>query len=324
MQKAINALPQCQPEDRLTYVLVQHDIGFACRPPSGSNSLSDFPNRFLYFFNNSLFIMTTRPRNESAVNALRMIPTKWAVVILGFVIAYVVLQPRLNQWFDWSLPTVASMVGDEKPSVKITPKKNGTSRSSTKSESPTKPLTKPAPKPQVNLEEDDSDPLYGLLTEVDRNIYKSPAGLVYGPGSEQGHRLKHIAKHLVDKPDRPGSHGVFRGSMKAFLIAIDDAYTRAKKGAKGTTKKEDDGSVVYEVTFEKAIGFIGGETGGRKNHPATKKFRGVMRGNNVITGECTISVQGKQRRCIVVHNLRTICFTYCESFCQKAVHVLHS
>lgn len=223
--------------------------------------------------------MTTRPRNESAVNALRMIPTKWAVVILGVVIAYVVLQPRLNQWFGWSLPSVASMVGDEKPVTKAKPKKSEASRKSTKDESPSKSV----PKPKSNLEEDDSDPLYGILIEVGRDLYESPAGLVYGPGSEQGHRLKHIAKHLVDEPDRPGSHGVFRGSMKEFLIAIDNAYTRAKKGAKGTTKKEDDGSEVYEVTFEKTIGFVGGETGGRKKNPPAKRMRLVVRGNNVTT-----------------------------------------
>ena len=209
--------------------------------------------------------MTTRARNDSAVNALRMIPTKWAVIVLGVVIAYVGLQPRLNQWFGWSLPSVASMVGDDKPLAKTTPKKSQANRSTTKD-----PL-------------DDSDPLYGFLTEIGRSRYESPAGLVYGPGSEEGHRLKHIAKHLEDQPNRPGSHGVFSGDMKAFLIAIDDAYTRAKKGAKGTTKKDDDGSVVYEVTFEKTIGFIGGEAGEKNKNPAAKKMRLVVRGSNVIT-----------------------------------------
>ncbi len=209
--------------------------------------------------------MTTRARNESAVNALRMIPMKWAVVILGVAIAYVILQPRLNQWFGWSLPSVASMVGDDKPLAKTTPKKSQANRSNTKD-----PL-------------EDSDPLYGFLTEIGRSRYESPAGLVYGPGSEEGHRLKHIAKHLKDQPNRPGSHGVFSGDMKAFLIAIDDAYTRAKKGAKGTTKKDDDGSVVYEVTFEKTIGFIGGEAGEKNKNPEAKKMRLVVRGSNVIT-----------------------------------------
>lgn len=44
--------------------------------------------------------MSTRPRNEFAVNALRMIPSKWAVVILGVVIAYVALQQHLKKQLD--------------------------------------------------------------------------------------------------------------------------------------------------------------------------------------------------------------------------------
>jgi len=252
--------------------------------------------------------MSTRPKKETAASALRMIPTKWAVVIVGIVIAYVVLQPRLNQWFGWGLPSVASMVGDEKPSAKKSPPKSESSRTSIKDpadkvgqseqeeseeaaglsgrqsddDTPTTP-SKTIAKSKKDADQVDSAPLYGFLSEVSRNRYKSPAGLVYGPGSEEGHRLKHIARHLEDQPHRPGSHGVFDGGMKAFLVNIDDAYQRAKKGAKGTTKKEDDGSMVYEVTFEKAIGFIGGEAGRRKKNPATKKIRLVVRGENVIT-----------------------------------------
>ena len=266
--------------------------------------------------------MTTRPRNEAAVNALRMIPTKWAVVVIGVLIAYVVLQPRLNQWFGWSLPSVASIVGDEKAVAKKAPHKNDAVRKSTRDQptksglvenreaaesneqidqEPTQTLestgaarrqsddnrqsttTKSTSKSKQDSEEDDSAPLYGFLTEIGPKRYESPAGLVYGPGSEEGHRLKHIARHLEDQPDRPGSHGVFKGEMKSFLVSIDDAYLRAKKGAKGTTKTEDDGSLVYEVTFEKAIGFIGGEAGGRRKNPPTKKIRLVVRGDNVIT-----------------------------------------
>ena len=281
--------------------------------------------------------MATKPRSESAVNALRMIPTKWAVILLGILIVYVVLQPRLNQWFGWKLPSVASMVGDEKP-AKTTNKKGDANKNDASKIDTAKPAKKgkdvepelekenktesvsskkkPADKTKIadendeareqpintssksennnpsqttktatkpKNESDDSEPLYGFLTEVGRNRYESPAGLVYGPGSEEGHRLKHIARHLEDQRNRPGSHGVFKGDMKAFLTTIDEGYARAKKGAKGTTKKEDDGSMVYEITFDKAIGFIGGEAGGRKKNPATKKLRLVVRGSNVIT-----------------------------------------
>ena len=240
--------------------------------------------------------MTTRPKKESAVNALRMLPTKWAIVMLALMIGYVVLQPRINQWFGWSLPSVASLDGEKStkstaPNKKIDAepsKPKGDEKNDAKSDEPSsrindEPSTKTVTKPKRASDENDLDPLFGFLTDLGRNRYESPAGLVYGPGSEEGHRIKHIARHLEDQPARPGSHGVFKGGMRAFLVAIDDAYTRAKKGAKGTTKKEDDGSVVYEVTFEKAIGFIGGEAGGRKKNPAAKKIRLVVRGSNVIT-----------------------------------------
>jgi hypothetical protein len=258
----------------------------------------------------------TPPRNQAAVNALRMIPAKWAVVIVGVAITYIVLQPRLNQWFGWRLPSVASMMGDEKPTKKTQGKESATLGTTTRAEKEIdEPETKATPKKTVNetakksareasipddevakptqstrtptksntSANDDSDPLYGYLKEVGRNRYESPAGLVYGPGSEEGHRLRHIERHLEDQPDRPGSHGVFKGGMKEFLKAIDDGFTRAQKGAKGTTMTEDDGSTVYEVAFDKAIGFIGGEAGGRKRNPPAKKLRLVVRGKNVIT-----------------------------------------
>ena len=226
-----------------------------------------------------------------------MLPAKWAVILVALVIAYVVLQPRLNQWFGWNLPSVASLNGEEKPAKSTATKKKTTEQpskqnSQKKNEEPAsgknddtepKPPAKTTTKPKDNLDEKFSFPLYSFLSDLGRSRYESPAGLVYGPGSEEGHRLKHLARHLEDQPNRPGSHGVFQGDMRDFLVVIDDAYTRAKKGAKETTKKEDDGSVVYEVTFEKAIGFIGGETGGRKKKPAAKKIRLVVRGSNVIT-----------------------------------------
>ncbi len=65
-------------------------------------------------------------------------------------------------------------------------------------------------------EYDDSDLLYGLLKKIGRDRYLSPAGIEYGPGSEEGHRLKHIERHLTDQPSRAGPHGVFDGSMEDF------------------------------------------------------------------------------------------------------------
>ena len=258
--------------------------------------------------------MIQKQRQGAAVNALRMIPTKWAVIIVAVIIGYVVLQPQLNKWFGLKLPSVASLVGDEKPAAKnaeekarakpkeTSPKKetvspkdelnadDSTSKSARQSEpiqrsienkTTTKSDTRATEKKVAN--ENDAGKVHGFLTEIGRNRFESPAGLIYGPGSEEGHRLKHIERHLEDQPNRPGSHGVFDGDMKAFLMAIDDAYLRAKRGARGTKKTEEEGSIVYEASFEKAIGFLGGREGARRHNPAIKRLRVVVRGNSLIT-----------------------------------------
>jgi hypothetical protein len=145
----------------------------------------------------------------------------------------------------------------------------------------TKPAaTKPA---EVAKAQDQDDFKYRILKPVGRDRYESPAGLIYAPGSEEGHRLAHIARHLEDQPERPGSHGVFDGDMAAFLVAIDDAYKRARGHAKGTKSRLEDGMTVYEAPFDQAIGYLGGTEGARKKNPKLKKLRLVLRDRNLIT-----------------------------------------
>jgi hypothetical protein len=253
--------------------------------------------------------MVSRNRTDTAINTLRMIPTKWAIVLVALLIGYVLLQPKLNQWLGWNLPSVASLVGDEKPTTKkeskptkevdstekatekttekISDKKSEASQTSTTQSTATKTEGKSTkttnrtnePGPEDSAE----DKVHGILQDLGRNRFESPEGLIYGPGSEEGHRLKHIERHLEDQPSRPGPHGVFDGEMKEFLIAIDRAFAMANKGTKGSSKKEDEGAVVYEATFEKPIGFLGGTDGKRRKNPALKKMRVVVRGKSVIT-----------------------------------------
>lgn len=124
---------------------------------------------------------------------------------------------------------------------------------------------------------------FGLLKSVGNEVYLSPAGLRYTRGSEEGHRLKHVERHLSDIPDRPGKHGVFDGDMPQVLRWIDDAYTRGKQGAKGVRKQQEDDRTVYEVPFAKPIGYIGGRDGKRARNPEAKKLRLVVEGDRVIT-----------------------------------------
>lgn len=124
--------------------------------------------------------------------------------------------------------------------------------------------------------------LYGMLADQGNERYLSPAGLLYTRGSQEGHRLKHLERHIEDDPSRPGSHGVFDGGMEGALAAIDLAYTRAKSGVK-TTVEQEDGRTIYTVDLGKRIGYIGGSEGRRRKNPMARRLRLVVDQNRVIT-----------------------------------------
>ncbi len=223
---------------------------------------------------------------------LRRIPPKWALAIVGVVLVYWLGQPVLNRTFSWNLPTIASMLGEpeiRQPSPTIDRDSNPDTKSTTKAEAVTKsastkkPTISSSTKPAAKATTKES--LYSdFLTEIGPDRYRSPAGLVYGRGSAEGHRLKHLARHIEDQPDRPGSHGVFKGDLAQALKCIDEAYEKAKKGdASARTTPQDDGSTKYEVTFDKAIGFVGGIDGKKKGNPPAKRIRMIVDGQNVIT-----------------------------------------
>lgn len=259
--------------------------------------------------------MTRRsPQNPEVIaGALKLLPARWAIAILVAAIAYVLLQPKLNQWFGWNLPSAAAMLGQDPPAAKSnqTPTSKPTSSNSTNAEksgngtaSKTAPpkSSNPNPSPQKptlasgtdasgskstsssKTGSNDSDDLkFRFLKPLGRDRYESPAGLIYAPGSEEGHRLKHIERHLSDQPNRPGSHGVFDGDMQAFITAIDDGYKRARGHAKGTKQREEEGMTVFEAPFDKPIGYLGGSEGARKGKPKVKRLRIVVRDKNLIT-----------------------------------------
>ncbi len=127
-----------------------------------------------------------------------------------------------------------------------------------------------------------SELLHGMLREVARREYLSPAGLLYTPGSAEGHRLAHLERHTQDDPRRSGSHGVFDGGMEGALKTIDLAYERAKTGQR-TTTESDDGRTIYTVDLGKRVGYVGGSQGQRRGHPMARRVRLVLEGNRVVT-----------------------------------------
>jgi len=243
--------------------------------------------------------MARRTSNDpqAIANVLRLIPAKWLVGMLVALVMYFFLQPKLNAWFGWNLPSIAAMAGNETPAKSASPKSASPKPAqpelaSTQATEPkpaqpktasTKPSGEPTMSPATAKTEQQDDSKYRILKPLGRDRYESPAGLIYAPGSEEGHRLTHIARHLEDQPDRPGSHGVFDGDMAAFLVAIDDAYKRARGHAKGTKSRLEDGMTVYEAPFDQTIGYLGGTEGARKKNPKLKKLRLVLRDRNLIT-----------------------------------------
>jgi len=206
-------------------------------------------------------------------SALRLLPARWALAILVALTAYVLLQPRLNAWFGWQLPSIAAMLGQENAPAAKAPAKKASQ-------------TKASQTPTLGSEKTKSNSgslKYGILKSVGKDRYESPAGLVYTPGSEEGHRLQHIERHLTDDPNRPGSHGVFEGTMEQFLIAIDDTYRRARGHAKGTRTRNEEAETIYEAPFEQTIGYLGGSARRERKNPPLKRMRIVVRGKNLIT-----------------------------------------
>ncbi|QDV71276.1 hypothetical protein Poly24_50110 [Rosistilla carotiformis] len=142
--------------------------------------------------------------------------------------------------------------------------------------------TKSAPE-KTSIAKSDPSLKYGILKSIGRDTYMSPAGLRYTPGSQEGHRLKHLERHTADQPSRPGKHGVFDGGMEKTLLVLDQAYEKGTKGGHGTTKTQDDGRTIYTVDMGKRIGYIGGRDGNRMRKPMARRVRIVLDGDRVIT-----------------------------------------
>jgi len=183
---------------------------------------------------------------------------------------YAFAQPVLNERLGWQLPGMEQFIQDGDAAVaekaeRISAVKPAEAMSGT----PVKPSA-------------DASLLYGILADQGKERFLSPAGLLYGPGSQEGHRLKHVERHTVDDPGRPGSHGVFDGGMAGALVTIDNAYRIAKTGSQ-TSKQEADGRTIFTVDMGSRVGYVGGSDGRRRKNPLARRVRLVLERNRVIT-----------------------------------------
>lgn len=158
---------------------------------------------------------------------------------------------------------------DEQPSSETQQEETTPSRTPTNSQSPRGP---PA--------EEDSQ--YAPLQERGRDVWESPAGLLYKPGSAEGHRIKHLERHFEDDPNRP-VHGVFAGNFAEVIGQIDQAYRWSESGDRRAIVRQDRGRTIVIARFDEAVGFVGGERGAEDGNPEVFRVQLVLEDRDVIT-----------------------------------------
>lgn len=119
------------------------------------------------------------------------------------------------------------------------------------------------------------------LKQTGKSTWVSPAGLIYHGKDPQGlTRVEHVLRHAADQPNRRGSHGVFDGGNDQALATVDEAWKIAK--AKKIRPKQEGDRLAYTIPMGRRIGFLGGTTGARQNHPALKNVFIVIRKNSEV------------------------------------------
>lgn len=121
-----------------------------------------------------------------------------------------------------------------------------------------------------------------FLKPIGKDRFRSPAGLVYGPGSRDGHRLKHVMKHAQDDMSKP-VHGVFVGTERQILELIDDAFRKVQANHRSVSRTGSGSRVSYSVYYGRRIGYVGGQSGRRKNNPPAKTLVLVLEDDRIIT-----------------------------------------
>ncbi|MEM7454855.1 MAG: hypothetical protein AAF456_10945 [Planctomycetota bacterium] len=118
-----------------------------------------------------------------------------------------------------------------------------------------------------------------------RNTYETPAGLIYGMGPRNEHRIDHVLRHSADQPDRDGSHGVFDGSTTEILQMIDQAYEMIQADSPEVRNDPPEGNrTAYTINFKRRIGYKGGRSGARSNNPSLRILKLILQdGNRVVT-----------------------------------------
>lgn len=120
-----------------------------------------------------------------------------------------------------------------------------------------------------------------VLQETGPDVFRSAAGLVYQPGSTDGHRLHHVMQHARDLPTKK-IHGVFDGDREEILTVIDEAFALTAQGGKDVRDERQGTRRVVTVRLNRRIGYVGGEVGKQDGYPECRCVRIVLEGDNEV------------------------------------------
>jgi len=114
------------------------------------------------------------------------------------------------------------------------------------------------------------------LKSMGKERWISPAGLIYAGRDPDGRpRKDHVLRHARDIPDRDGPHGVFDGGEERAFAWIDLAWERIQ--SQHIRPEQEEGRDVYTVSMGRRVGYLGGETGARQQHPPLHRIFLVLR-----------------------------------------------
>jgi len=213
--------------------------------------------------------------NNSKAPRTKSIASTILIVVLA--IAYISLKPRLEEWIGTPLPTIADGARQNQPDGPQSPTADAgrTSAPSETGRGNNKPVQ---PDQQQSITTEAKQ--FGVLTAEGPN-FRSAAGLIYGPGSRDGHRRKHVLRHTEDNLSKP-VHGVFEDKDTVFAL-VDEAYQKVKSRSDDVSTKQEGRRTSYVVKMRRQIGFKGGRNGKRDGNPPLNRLKLVLEGKEVIT-----------------------------------------
>lgn len=240
--------------------------------------------------------MTSPLTNRNAASWQRSPWVRLATVVL--VVGFLLLRPKLDALFNRSgstnHPQVAESQDPANPGSSVANTEDATEgaddpqrthndeTASKKSKSSDQAAGRKLSEKGASNDKN-AEPAKERLTEIRPDVFESLAGLIYGKGSEDGHRLKHIMQHSEDEPSKK-VHGVYEGDRDQILEWIDDVWTRHQNQDSTVRSSLQNNRIVITARMKERIGYVGGEEGERKGHPECRFLRLVVdKPNRIVT-----------------------------------------